>query len=345
MIAVQKLSAAPGVEICQVAQPDGVPAAGHLRLRIAAAGICGSDLHAYDWSSGYEFMTSFFPVTLGHEFCGLVQAIGADVKGVIPGQKVVCWPTVPCGTCEGCRRGQPAECRNRSIIGLHRDGGFAEWLDVPAANCFTVPDDLPAGIAALTEPLAVSVNAVDLSGAGPGDAVVVLGPGPIGLGAAWVAQHRGAQVLLAGMNDPARLARAQQMGLRHVADLAQTGLADAAAHALGRDPDMVIEATGHPASVPQGLDLLRPGGVLVVAGIHAAPCEIDLTRLVRTKKQIRGAHDSTERAFRAAIRLLSDNRDVLSRMITHRLPLSRGPEAFATAKSGAAVKVMLFTDI
>lgn len=344
MIAVQKLSAAPGVEIREVAQPQGAPAPGHLRLRIGAAGICGSDLHAYDWSSGYEFMASLFPVTLGHEFCGVVQAIAPDVKGFAPGQKVVCWPVVPCGTCEGCRRGHPGECRNRAIIGLHRDGGFAEWLDVAAAHCFAVPDDLPAEIAALTEPLGVSVNAADLSGAGPGDAVVVLGPGPIGLGAAWVAQHRGAQVLLAGLNDAARLARAQDMGLRHVADLARTDLAAEATRVLGRAPDMVIEATGHPASVPQGLDLLRPGGVLVAVGIHAAPCEIDLTRLVREKKQIRGAHDTTEPAFREAIRLLSGHRDTLSRMITHRLPLSRGAEAFAIAKGGAAVKVMLFPD-
>lgn len=344
MIALRKTCAAPGVEACETEAPQGVPGRDQLRIRIQAAGICGSDLHAYDWTSGYEFMKPLLPVTLGHEFCGVVTAIGANVKGFAPGNRVVCWPTVPCGRCEGCGRGQPGQCRNRAIIGLHRDGGFAEWLDIAAASCLSVPDDLPAPIAALAEPLAISVHAVDLSAAGPGDAVLVLGPGPIGLGAAWIAQHRGADVLLAGLNDPERLTCARAMGLDHIVDLAKADLAGAARACFGRDPDIVIEATGHAASVPQGLALLRPCGALIAVGIHSHPCEIDLTRLVREKKRIIGAHDTTRRAFEQAIALLSRHRDALGQMITHHMPLSRGAEAFAIARQGASVKVMLIPD-
>ncbi|WP_306151680.1 zinc-binding dehydrogenase [Roseovarius sp. MMSF_3281] len=344
MIAVRKLSARPGIDVCTVPDPQGRPGQGMLRVRVEAAGICGSDLHAYEWSSGYEFMEERLPVTLGHEFCGTVHAVGPGVNDFAEGHRVVCWPVIACGKCEGCKRGHPEQCRDRSIIGLHRDGGYAEWVDVPAGRCFIVPNDLDPRIAALAEPLAVSVNSVDLSEAGPGDAVVVLGPGPIGLGAAWVAQHRGAQVLLAGLNDDARLKAAQDMDLKHVVDLARADLASEARRVFGRDADMVIEATGHPDSVSQGLRLLRPGGVFVAAGIHARPCEIDLTRFVREKKQIRGAHDTTRAAFVEAISLLSDNGGVLSQLITHQLPFSRGPEGFEIAKGGAAVKVMLVPD-
>ncbi|GAW33525.1 L-threonine 3-dehydrogenase [Roseovarius sp. A-2] len=344
MIAVRKLSARPGIDVCNVPDPQGRPGRGMLRVRVEAAGICGSDLHTYKWSSGYEFMEERLPITLGHEFSGTVHTVGSGVNDFADGHRVVCWPVIPCGKCEGCERGYPEQCRDRSIVGLHRDGGFAEWVDVPAESCLIVPNSLTPDIAALAEPLAVSVNSVDLSEAGPGDTVVVLGPGPIGLCAAWVAQHRGAQVLLAGLNDDARLKTAQDMGLEHVVDLARANLASETRQVFGRDADIVIEATGHPDSVSQGLRLLRPCGVFVAAGIHGRPYEIDLTRFVREKKQIRGAHDTTRAAFAEAVMLLSDHGGVLSQLITHQLPFSRGSEGFEIANGGAAVKVMLVPD-
>ena len=217
-------------------------------------------------------------------------------------------------------------------------------IEIPAANCFRLPDGLPLDLAALSEPLAVAVNAVDLSQAAPGEAVVVLGPGPIGLMAAWVAQARGAEVLVAGFEDPLRLDCARRLGLGHVADLAREPLAAAVARAFGREADRVIEATGHAPAVGEALAVLRPQGVLVVAGIHSRPAEIDLTRLVREKKQMLGAHDTTERAFRDAIALLAERGAELAPLITHRWPLSAALEAFEAARSRTAVKILLIPD-
>lgn len=341
MLALRKIRPEFGAALEEIAAPPVPPAPGMVRLRVAAAGICGSDLHAYEWSAGYEFMAPLLPLTIGHEFSGRVAAVGAGVEGFAPGDPVTCWPTVACGHCAGCAAGRPDECRARRIIGLHRDGGFAEVIDIPAATCFALPPGLPLDLAALTEPLAVAVNAVDLAEAGPGDAVAVLGPGPIGLAAAWVAQGRGAEVLVAGHDDALRLDCARRLGLKHTADLAQETLAEAARRVFGREADRVIEATGHAPVVAEALGILRPRGILVVAGIHSRPAQIDLTRLVREKKQIRGAHDTTPPAFREAIALLAARGAELAPMITNRRPLSEAVAAFEAARRRTAVKVLL----
>lgn len=343
MIALRKTAAAFGLELVSVDAPKA-PEYGHLLIEVAAAGICGSDLHAYEWTPGYEFMTANLPVTIGHEFSGVVRSVAEGVKDFKAGDRVVCWPTKTCGSCASCLAGEPQNCSRRSIIGLHCDGGFADMVMAPALNCRHLPDNLDLSIAALSEPLAVAVNAVDVADVRPGARVVVLGPGPIGLGIAWVARHRGADVLLAGFGDAIRLRLARQMGIGHTADLAETSLEQAVSDAFGQPADRVIEATGVARSVTDGLAVLRPSGVFVVAGIHSKPLELDLTRFVREKKQLRGAHDTTDRALNEAIRLLAENSEVLSMLITHRRPLSRAIEAFELARSRQAVKVLLFPE-
>lgn len=341
MLALRKNIPGPGAELVRCGQSEPL-ASGEIRVDVRAAGICGSDLHAHAWDASYAFMAPFLPLTLGHEFSGIVAAVAPDVTEISVGDSIVCWPTVTCGTCAACRAGRPGGCEARLVIGLHRDGGFADSVRMPAANALRLPDGLPLDVAALTEPLAVSVNAVDVAGVATGDRVVVLGPGPIGMGIALVAQARGADVLLAGFRDEARLALARDMGLKAVADLAQVTLAEATQAHFGGAPDVVLEATGHAASVTEGLAILRPGGVLAVVGIHAQPLSLDLNLLVRGKKQLRGAHDSTPQAFAEAIARLAAEPGLYARMITHRLPLAQAEDGFALARQGAALKVMLF---
>lgn len=343
MIALRKTVAAFGLDLAEVAAP-GEPGPGRVTIAVAAAGICGSDVHAYEWTPGYAFMAQALPVTLGHEFAGTVRAVGAGVADLAPGDRVTCWPTITCGACEACRAGRPQGCAARTIIGLHADGGFAETVTVPAANCRPLPPGLPLDVAALTEPLGVAVNAVDVAEVRPGDRVVVLGPGPIGLGIAFVAQERGARVLLAGLDDELRLATARAIGIAQAVDLRGESLEAAVARVFGGPADRVIEATGVARSVTDGLAALRSGGILVVAGIHSGPLSLDLTGFVRSKKQIRAAHDTTAPALDEAIRLLAAHAETLLRLITHRRPLSDGVAAFELARSRRAVKVLLVPD-
>ncbi len=345
ILALRKTAPAFGAELVETSLADLDLAPDEVEIEVLAAGICGSDLHAYAWDSGYEFMAPLLPVTIGHEFCGIVRARGAAVEGeaaVAVGDRVVCWPTVPCGACGACRGGDPLGCEARRIIGLHRDGGFCARVRVPAANCFAVPPGMAPDLAALAEPLAIAIHAADLAGIEAGSRVAVLGPGPIGLAAAWIAARDGARVLLVGLDDPHRLKLAREMGIESVADLSQGTLADHVEAAFGGKADRVIEATGAPASVEEGLGVLRPRGVLVAAGIHSGHCSVDLADLVRGKKQIRGAHDTTEPSFRRAIDLLDREAEALGRLVSHRLPLREALRGFELARGGTAMKIILY---
>lgn len=341
MLALRKIIPAAGIQLTDEPAP-ATPAPGHVLIAVHAAGICGSDLHAEGWDASYGFMAPCLPLTLGHEFTGHVTAVGAGVTGLGVGDPVVCAPTLTCGTCAACRAGDLQGCTARRIIGLHLDGGFAPVASIPAANAQALPRDLALDVAALAEPLAVAITAVDVSGLRPGDRLAVLGPGPIGLGIAVVAQARGAHVLLVGLDDGPRLDRARAMGIAACADLRDGPLQDAAARHLGRAPDAVIEATGHPQSVTDALQTVRSGGVVTVAGIHHDSLSLDLNLLVRGKKQLRGTHDSTPAAFAEAIARLAADPGLYAGMISHRLPLSQARQGFDLARSRAAQKVMLF---
>ncbi|ATI43837.1 sorbitol dehydrogenase (plasmid) [Pacificitalea manganoxidans] len=342
MLALRKTRPAFGAELVDMDFADEALAPGEVEVAVHAAGLCGSDLHAYAWTPSYGFMTPLLPLTIGHEFAGVVRRVAADVTRIAVGDRVTCWPTMTCGTCDGCRRGRPEACEARRIVGLHADGGFAERVRLPAATLHKLPDGLDFDRAALCEPLAIAVNAVDHADIAPGCRVVVLGPGPIGAAAAWVAQHRGADVLLLGLDDAPRLEVARGMGVARCADLRDTDLAQACAEAFGGGPDRVIEATGVAASVSDAVRVLRPEGIVVAAGIHDTPCTVDLARLVREKKQLRGVHDTTADGFAHALDLLVQHGAVLERLITHRLPLRQGLDAFDHARGKTAMKVMMY---
>lgn len=344
MLALRKTEQAFGLKLIDVPEPTA-PAADEIRIQVGATGICGSDLHVYEWTLGYEFMNNRLPVTLGHEFAGNVVAIGSAVVDFRVGDRVTAWPTTACGHCFHCVAARPQDCQAREVIGLHIDGGFASLLNVPAKNCYRLPEGLDLDLAALSEPLSIAENALDIGECGSGDAVVVLGPGPIGVALAWLAQNRGCgPVLLAGLNDDARLDLAGRLGVEHRVDLRDESLSDAVHRVFGRPVDCVIEATGVVQSVTDGLAVLRSSGILVVAGIHSQSIEIALTQLVRDKKQIRAAHDTSAAAWPRVLKVLADHGDVLSEMITDRLPLSQAIDGFELARGRDSMKIILKPD-
>ena len=343
MLAIRMLDAHPGAcAPARIAEP--APGIGDVLVAVQAVGICGSDLHAVEWEDGYHFMADRLPVTLGHEFAGVVLSVGDEVAGIAAGDRVACWPTIGCGTCEACAAQRPQDCQSRFVLGFSRDGAMAERVVVPAANCFALPDDLDWELAALAEPLSVAVHAMEVAGCSAGDRVVVLGPGPIGLMIAWIARQRGCEVLLAGFRDGRRLAAAADLGIEATVDLSAVTLGEAVEGRFGAPVDCVIEATGKAQSVADGLAVTRSSGTIVVAGIHNEILPLRLTDFVRDKKQLRAAHDTTRAAFAEALSLLDAHRDALKRLITHRLALGDAGEGFALARRREAMKVLLFPD-
>jgi 2-desacetyl-2-hydroxyethyl bacteriochlorophyllide A dehydrogenase len=336
MQALRKTSAAAGLELTDVPIPEP-RSPDDVLVRVIATGICGSDLHVDDWTPSYAFITEALPVTLGHEFVGVAQS------GAYRGQRVVVRPSVTCGVCAACSVGNFDGCEKRTGIGMTQDGAFAEWVRVPARNIVPVPEGLSNELAALTEPLSISMQALRVAGDVKGQRVLVMGPGTIGQGIAVLARRAGAsQVVVSGFDDEARLDALRQMGFDALVDVSMQSLADATTpFTQGNTFDVVFEATGVPETINEALALLKRNGVVVVTGIHSRPLALDLTRLVRNQQQLRGSFRPPESDWVDALQMMSEIGDIMRPMVSHVLPLSQGIEGFRLAHGKQASKVLL----
>jgi threonine 3-dehydrogenase len=336
MQALRKTRAAAGLELLDVPAPVAT-GPDDVLVHVSAAGICGSDLHVDEWTPSYAFITPSLPVTLGHEFVGVAQS------GPLQGQRVVVRPSVTCGTCAACGAGRHDACERRTGIGMTRDGAFAPWVVVPRRNCVPVPDGLSDDLAALTEPLSISMQALRVAGDVRGLRGLVMGPGTIGQGIALLARRAGAtQVVVSGRDDAPRLETLRRMGFDAAVDVASQTLAQAVASHLGGESfDVVFEATGVPETITEALPLLRRNGVVVVTGIHARPLQLDLTSLVRRQQQLRGSFRPPESDWPAALALMAELGDAAAPMVSHVLPLSQALDGFALAHGKQASKVLL----
>jgi threonine dehydrogenase-like Zn-dependent dehydrogenase len=334
--ALRKTRAAAGLELTDIPRPE-LQSPDEVLVRVSATGICGSDLHVDDWTPSYAFITPSLPVTLGHEFVGVAQT------GPLRGRRVVVRPSVTCGLCAACLAQRHDACERRTGIGMTRDGAFAPWVRVPARNCVPVPDGLSDELAALAEPLSISMQALRVAGDVAGRRVLVMGPGTIGQGIAVLARRGGAaQVVVTGRDDAARFAALRRMGFDALADVADKPLAEATApHTRGESFDLVFEATGVPETITEALALLRRDGIVVVTGIHARPLALDLTTLVRRQQQLRGSFRPPESDWPQALALMGEIGELMSPMVSHVLPLSQALEGFALAHGKQASKVLL----
>lgn len=318
------------------------PGPGQVMVRVENAGICGSDVHAYEWTDGYGFMVPHLPVTMGHEFAGRIAAVGAGVS-LTEGTAVTVIPAIACGVCVNCARGDQRNCLNRQSIGLTLPGGFASHVTVDVGNCMTLPANIDTELGALVEPLGVGCEAVLTAEVGLGDIVLVMGPGTIGQAIAQFARAAGAsRVLVSGRADGPRFDVMRALGFEDILDVAEGSLRDQVMAATGgRLVDVVIEATGYPPAINDGLDVLRKGGALVVAGIHPGPLTLHLTNFVRARQQLRATHGCSRPTWDTVLTTMARAPESFRPMITHRLPLDRGLEGFELARQRAASKVML----
>jgi threonine 3-dehydrogenase len=342
MKAIQKIEPAFGLALRDV-PPPSAPAPGEVIVAVGATGVCGTDVHIYEWTGGYEIMRGAMPVTIGHEFAGTIAAIGDGVRGLAVGAPVAVRPSVVCGQCAACRAGNPDLCTQRRGMGVTRDGGLAPLVRVPAENAVRVPPDMPIEIAALTEPMTVSAEAVANGEVKAGSRVLILGPGNIGQGAALFARAAGAgEIVIVGRDDEARLVRLRRMGFGNILDVAGTPFDTALAPYLENGKfDVVIEATGAPSAVSQAIGVLAKRGILVIVGIHPKPVSVDLLRLVREHQQIRGSYRAPIATWQRVVDFLAANADMAREMISHRLPLEQAIEGLELSRSKAASKVLI----
>lgn len=300
------------------------PRPDEVRLRVAACGICGSELESFKSHSPRRPP----PLVMGHEYCGTVAEAGAEVRDWKVGARVVSNSLVPCGRCVRCDRGDTHLCAHRQIFGMHRPGAFAEFVNVPARCLIPWPENLPAEAAALAEPMANGIHVCHVSRHLPAAMALVIGAGPIGLFCQQALQViRGSRVYVADLS-PERLAVAKKLGAVRVInpreeDVAKIMLAETG----GEGADLTVDAVGGTITKKTSLEALRPGGASVWIGLHENTITFDSYGITLPERQVLGTYAATIGELRQALELMSSGKvDALSWV--QRFPLEDGVTAF-----------------
>lgn len=282
------------VRLEEVDRPTLLP--GTAVVKVAACGLCGTDLHEVAHGpvmirdGAHPLSGTRPPITLGHEMSGTVVEIDDVVPGIGIGTRVVADPCLRCGTCPACLRGDYHLCARGGSLGLADHGALADYVRVPVIQLHPVPDGVSDEHAALAEPLAVGLHAAKRAGIGPGDTVLVLGAGPIGLAALVGARACGATTVFVSEPASARAAVARKLGASEVFDPSADDVRTEVYVRSGRvGADAVIDGTGRPEAIELGLRSLRRGGRMAIAGISPARFDVDLRQIVLYEREIRGS--------------------------------------------------------
>jgi len=287
------------------------PAAGEVLVAVQATGVCAGDMYIYLGKNPY----STYPIIGGHEIAGVVQEVGSGISGLHPGTAVVVEPFLGCGRCYPCRIGKPNCCMNLQIIGIHRAGGFAEYVVVPATNVHAVPKGLVPVVASFAEPVAIGVQACRRGAITAGDYVLILGCGPIGLALIEVARARGAHVVATDIL-PDRLQTAAELGAEVIPGGEQL-LPTIMEQTNGEGATVVIEATGNTRAMESTVDLVAAGGRIVIVGLASKGAGVTFPALDLTRKEMTvvGSRASTN-CFPEALELLANGSITYPRLAT-----------------------------
>lgn len=350
MKAVMKRQPKPGIIVGDMAEPKINP--DEVLIKVKAVGICGSDVHVYEWSPGYEHIAKYLPVVLGHEFAGEVAEIGKQVCGVKVGDRVV-YQSGSCGHCFYCNTSQHSLCEERMSagrLGMERNGGMSEYVAVNVRQNFLpqIIEGISFEEAAQCHPSAEALHMLEKAPVFPGDPVVVLGAGPIALTVAQAAKSAGADpVIVTGLSrDQMRLALAKSLGADAIIDVEKRDpVAEVKALTGGLGTPRVFEVSGSQKAFVQGLEMLQKGGTMVAFGIHSQEVSIDATRrLIREMKVIRGVFGASRSAWSRVMKLIATKQIQVAPLITHRLPLEQAEEGFRACAEKMATRVILLPE-
>jgi L-gulonate 5-dehydrogenase len=302
-------------------------------VRVALAGLCGTDYRIW---SGDRPVT--YPLIMGHEFVGRVEAVGANVPHLRLGQRVVAEPNYSCGRCPLCLEGNRNLCARRTAIGIDVDGAFAELARLPAKCCWPVADSVSDDQAVMTEPLAVVVRAVNRGVPKRDETAAVVGGGTLGLLALQVLRAAGTRVLVVSRSIR-RFALARELGAAETHALADGPLEAAARRFSGREGvDLVVETAGTAEAVNHALALVRPGGRVVLTGLPHEPTTLSFFPVVRREITIVGSMIYQDE-FPQALGLLETGRVHTGPLLTHRFDLDGIDAAFAAHREPDSIKV------
>jgi threonine 3-dehydrogenase len=338
MKALVKAARERGLVLADVPTPQVGPA--DVLIEVTKAAICGTDLHIYNWDEwAQEHMHP--PVVVGHEFVGVVAAVGSQVVDIELGTRVAGEGHIVCGHCRNCRAGHGHLCRSTVGVGIQRDGGFAEYVVIPARNAYPVPASVPDEIAAILDPLGNAVHTA-LSFDLVGEDVLITGAGPIGQMACAICRHAGARHIVITDVDAGRLSTADRMGAS-LAVVAGDGALVAAMNELGMSEgfDVALEMSGSPSAVADILQNTNHGAKVGLLGLFSHHAEVDLNEAILKGLTIKGIYGRKmfDTWYKAAA-MLDSGLDV-SPIISHHFAFDDYVDAFETLLAGNASKVIL----
>ena len=308
---------------------------GEALVEVALAGLCGTDYRI--WTGDRPVA---YPRVMGHECIGRILAVGGEGGGVRPGTRVVIEPNYSCGACPLCREGNWNLCAERVAVGIDIDGCFAEVVRVPLRCCWPVPDGVSDEAAVITEPLAVVVRAVQRAVPRPGESAAVVGGGALGLLALQVLRARGARVLVVGRTSR-RFALADALGAERTHRVSDGPLGAVAREFSRREGvDLVIETAGTAEAVEHAIDLVRPGGRVVLTGLPHEPTTLSFFSIVRREITILGSM-IYQREFGDALELLRCGAVKTDRLVSPRFRLEHLAEALLAHRDATAVKIVV----
>jgi threonine 3-dehydrogenase len=343
MWALVKAEAAPGLWLREVAEPE--VRAGEVLIRVLRTGICGTDLHIRSWDTWAQGAVRT-PVVLGHEIAGRVQALGSGVETVDVGDLVSVEGHIVCGRCRSCLGGARQLCPNTVSIGIDRDGGYAEFVAVPATNVWRHPKPIDADVAAIFDPFGNAVHSA-LSFRVLGEDVLITGAGPIGIMAAAVVRHAGARSVVITDISPDRLELARSMGaVTRAVDVTTTDLRDVMAELdMVEGFDVGLEMSGAPAALHSMINAMAHGGEIALLGLPSGSIEFDWGQVITSMLTVKGifGRQMFETWYAMSV-LVAAGLDI-SPVITHRFAFTDFEEAFDVAASGRCGKVILQWDL
>ena len=339
MQAIVKEKRAPGLSVKSVPKPT--PGKGEVLIAVRHAGVCGTDLHIADWDPWAQGRIKP-PIVVGHEFAGEIQRLGEGVTGLRIGQLVTAEGHIVCGHCLQCRTGNSHICKNTRIIGVDRDGAFAEYIVMPTTNVLTL-SGIPTEVGAIMDPMGNAFHTV-LTAEIPGSTVFVVGCGPIGCFAVGIARAAGATKVIASDVNPKRLALAEKMGANVVINAAKEDVVRTViTETDGEGADVVCEMSGVPSALHQAFASVRLGGRVQLLGIPKGDVPINFADEIIFKGITlygvigRRMYQTWHQMRRFLIGGQFDPRPV----ITHKFPLAKIEEALSVIRSGDAGKVIL----
>lgn len=317
---------------------------GDVLIQIVVAGVCHTDLLMINWGPTIEkeYKPSL-PIVLGHEFSGRVIKIGKMVEGFEIGDPVVGSPMLTCGRCSDCLGGKQQLCNNRNVMGIQRNGGFAEKVSVPSRNVYKLPKTVDFEVGALCEPFNTIIRAYEKARPNYGDTILISGPGPMGILALLMGQYCGCgKIIMTGLDiDRERLRMAEKLGAITI-NLEKENVKDRVRDITGgAGADIAFETSGNSKAISQDLDLLNKSGKMILVGFSEDLCQFLPIAFLLNETEMFGIRSYTPKTWETCLNIVSSGKVDLKPVITHRLPLEEAERGFQLLQQREGLKILI----